>query len=229
MVADKLGQTTQTEWSLLPEVFQLICTRWHEPQIHLFATRFNKLPHFVSLVLDPLPWAVDALSLPWDDLDPYAFSPVAILGKVVVKLRDNPCRRIILIAPGWPNMHWFWNLVAMSSQIPLCLPNLPNLLSQPFSQIPHKNLMNPSLHAWLLELQQSRSKASLRKSQHELRLLREAQPDQSMKQSGPFLQNDATIIRWTTGHHLSNQYPDLSIQYLVEVFVPGQEVCSQVL
>ena len=52
MVADKLsrlGQTIQTEWSLLPEVFQAICSRWHRPQIDLFATRFNnKLPLFVT-------------------------------------------------------------------------------------------------------------------------------------------------------------------------------------
>ena len=51
MVADKLsrlGQTIQTEWSLLPKVFQAICSRWHQPQIDLFATRFNnKLPQFV--------------------------------------------------------------------------------------------------------------------------------------------------------------------------------------
>ena len=34
VVADKLsqlGQTIQTEWSLLPEVFQAICWRWHRP------------------------------------------------------------------------------------------------------------------------------------------------------------------------------------------------------
>ena len=52
----------------------------------------------------------------------YAFPPVAILGKVVEKLQDHPCLRIILIAPGWPNMPWFWDLVAMASQIPLSLP-----------------------------------------------------------------------------------------------------------
>ena len=41
VVADKLsrlGQTIQTEWSLLPEVFQAICSRWHQPQIDLFAS-----------------------------------------------------------------------------------------------------------------------------------------------------------------------------------------------
>ena len=42
-------------------------------------------------------------------------------------------------------------LVAMSSQIPLCLPNLPNLLTLPFSQTPHRNLSNLNLQAWLLE------------------------------------------------------------------------------
>ena len=106
--------------------------RWHRPQVDLFATRFNnKLPQFVSPVPDPQAWAVDALSLSWDGLDPYAFPPAAILGKVVEKLLDYPCSRIILIAPGWPNMPWFWDLVAMSSQTPLCLPSLPNLVTQP--------------------------------------------------------------------------------------------------
>ena len=156
VVADKLsklGQTIQTEWSLLQEVFQTICSRWHRPQIDLFAMRFNnKLPLFVSPVPDPLATVVDALSLPWEDLDTYAFQPAAILGKVVEKLQDSPCKRNILIAPGRPNMPWFWDLMAMSCQIPL---SLPNLLTQPFNQIPHRNLTNLNLHTWLLEPQQS--------------------------------------------------------------------------
>ena len=100
---------------------------------------------------DPQAWAVDALSLSWEDLDPYAFPPAATLDKVVEKLQDFPCNRIKLIAPGWPNMPWFWDLVAMSSQIPLCPPSLPNLVSQPFNQTLHRNLANLNLHAWLLE------------------------------------------------------------------------------
>ena len=206
VIADKLsrlGQTIQTEWSLLPEVFQKLCSKWHRPQIDLFATRFNhKLPLFVSPVPDTLAVAVDALTLPWEDLDAYAFPRTAILGKVVEKLQDSPCKRLILIAPGWPNIPWFWDLVTMSSQVPLSLPNLPNLLTQPFNQIPHRNLTNLNLHAWLLEPQQSKNRASLRQWQQELRLLKEDQPDQSMRQSGPFLQSDASLIRWTSGHHL---------------------------
>ena len=206
VIADKLsrlGQIIQTEWSLLPEVFQQICNQWHQPQIDLFATRFNhKLPQFVSPVPDSLAVAVDALTLSWDELDAYAFPPTAILGKVVEKLLDSPCKRLILIAPGWPNMPWFWDLVTMSSQVPLSLPNLPSLLTQPFNQIPHRNLTNLNLHDWLLEPLKSKNRASLRQWQQELRLPKEDQPDQSMRQSGPFLQSGATLIRWTSGHHL---------------------------
>ena len=57
VIADKLSrlsQTIQTEWPLHPEVFQAICSRWHQPEVDLFATRFNnKLPQFVSPVPRP--------------------------------------------------------------------------------------------------------------------------------------------------------------------------------
>ena len=169
MVAGKLsslGQTIQTEWSLLPEVFKLICTRWHRPQIDLFAKRFNnKLAQFVSPFLDPLAWAVDALSLSWGDLDPYAFPPVASLGKVVAKLQDYPFRGII---PGWPNMSWFLGSSDHVKSDPLCLPHLPKLLTQLFNQTPHRALSNLNLHAWFLEPHLSKNKASLRQWQHEL-------------------------------------------------------------
>ena len=152
------------------------------PAPNILVCHDKKLPLFVSPVPD-LASAVDALPLPWEDLDVYAFPLTVILGKVVEKLQDTPYKRIILIAPGWPNMPWFWDLVAMSSQIPLSLPNLPNLLT------------NLNLHTWLPEPQQSRNRVSLRQWQQELRLLRGDQPDQSMKQNGSFL-----LIRWTSGH-----------------------------
>ena len=140
------------------------------------------------------------------------FPPVAILGKVVEKLQDSMCRRIILIAPGWPNMPWFWDLVSMSSQLPFFLPNL---LTQPF------NLANLNLHAWLLEPQVSRNRASLRQWQDELMLPKESQPNQSMRQSGPFLQSGATVIRWTSG------VPYKVHSRLSVVSVPGQEAVAK--
>ena len=42
-------------------------------------------------------------------------------------------------------MSWFWDLVDVSSQIPLCLPNLPNLFIQPFN---HASLVEPQLSSF---------------------------------------------------------------------------------
>ena len=126
VIADKLSrhnQVIQTEWCLSQQVFNLLCSKWVRPQIDLFATLFNlKLPKFVSPVPDSTAWAVDALSLSWSNLDVYAFPPVSLLNQVVSKLVDQGCHRMILIAPGWPNMPWFWDLIRLSSQIPFSLP-----------------------------------------------------------------------------------------------------------
>ena len=165
----------------------------------LFATRFNKLPQFVSPIPDPQAWAVDALSLSWENLDPYAFPTSSHLGQSGGEVTGPPLQQDRF---DHPRVALVLDLVAMSSQIPLCLPNLPNLVSQPFNQTLHRNLLNLNLHACLLEPQQSRSRDSLRQWQHELRLLKEDQPDLSMRQSGPFLQSGASVIRWTSGHHL---------------------------
>ena len=189
----------QTEWSLLPEVFAQICRRWHRPSVDLFATRFNhKLPRFVSPVPDQSAWEVDALSLPWEDLDAYGFPPTALLHQVVTKLLDHGFRRLILIAPGWPNMPWFWDLVNMSAQIPLLLPQVSNLITQPFNQCPHRDLPNLNLHAWLLEPLPSSKPGSRQKWQQELRLLKDALPEPFMTQSGPFLSDGVRKIRWTS-------------------------------
>ena len=162
-------------------------------------------PIYVSPVPDPNAWAVDALTVSWENLDMYAFPPVSLLGKVVSKLSNHlykRLKRVILIAPGWPNMPWFWDLVELSSEIPLCLPNQPDLVTQPFNKAHHRDLSNLNLHAWLLEPRQSRSKVSLVQWRHELRLLREVQPEQSMRQSGPFLSDGVRQVRWTSGLHL---------------------------
>ena len=50
-----------------------------------------------SSVPDPLARAVDALSLPWEDLDPYTFPPVAILGKL---LRSWVAQRAVVLGPS---------------------------------------------------------------------------------------------------------------------------------
>ena len=165
VIADKLSrhnQVIQTEWSLSQQVFDLLCSRWARPHVDLFATRFNhKLPKFVSPVPDPTAWAVDALSLSWDNLDVYAFPPVSLLNQVTSKVMDQGCRMMIMIAPGWPNMPWFWDLVNLSIQVPFKLPLQRDLVTQPFNGLLHRNLSNLNLHAWLLGPLPSKKKDSL--------------------------------------------------------------------
>ena len=153
----RLGQTIQTEWSLHPELFK--ATGGTNPV-------WTCLPPDSTTNCYSLSHQSQTPRLGQQVPGPQAFPPAAILGKVVEKLQDYPCSTIILIAPGWPNMPWFWDLVTMSSQIPLCLPNLLNLVTQPFNQALHRNLTNLNLHAWLLEPQLSRSRASLRQWQY---------------------------------------------------------------
>ena len=82
-------------------------------------------------------------------------SSVSILRKVVTKVLDHDCRRMIPIAPDWPNMPWFWDLVNLSVHVPLNLAMLEKLLTQPFNEYPHGDLKNLNLHAWILEIQPS--------------------------------------------------------------------------
>ena len=136
VIADSLSRRDrpiQTEWSLHPLVFQETCQVWHKPMVDLFATSLNaKLPTYVSPVPDDKAWQIDALNISWDALDAYAFCPVAILPQLVQKMITYRCR-VIVIAPGWPGMPWFSDLVELSAKIPLRLPQVHNLLKQPFS------------------------------------------------------------------------------------------------
>ena len=90
------------------QVFNLLCSRWARPHVDLFATRFNhKLSKFVSLVPDATAWAVDALSLPWESLDAYAFPPFSLLSQgngSGLSQNDSNCSRLaqhaLVLGPG---------------------------------------------------------------------------------------------------------------------------------
>ena len=153
VVADRLfrlDQTIQTEWSLLPEVFQAICNRCYLTSNRPFCDEVQQQTIQICVTSAKPPGLGSQCTPAMEDLDPYAFPPAAILGKGVQKLQDYPCKRIFLISPGWPTMPWFIDLVAMSNQIPLSLPNLP---TQPFNQTLHMNQSNLNLHALVLEPQ----------------------------------------------------------------------------
>ena len=152
VLADSLSRPDQpipTEWSLHQGVVDRICQVWGSPQIDLFATRFNrKFQLFVSPIPDETALAVDALSMSWRGLRAYAYPPLALLTKVVRKVREAPCE-LFLVAPAWPNRSWFPDLLELSVDWPLRLPLWPGLLSQPGGLF-HHNLSWLSLHVWRL-------------------------------------------------------------------------------
>ncbi|XP_046580425.1 probable C-mannosyltransferase DPY19L1 [Haliotis rubra] len=90
VIADALSRSSRpspTEWQLLPKIFRTIIYPISRPSVDLFATRFNsQLPRFVSPIPDPLAWDHDALAIPWEGLNAYAFPPPALLHKVIQKI-----------------------------------------------------------------------------------------------------------------------------------------------
>ena len=205
VMADLLSRSNQvqsTEWSLHPQVFKQICQKWFTPHVDLFATHLNhKLPLYVSPVPDPKAWDIDALNIDWTSLTAYAYPPMARLHKVIQKIKQCHCL-IIVIAPGWPGMPWFWDLVQLSTEIPLQLPVSTTLLKQSHKYMFHNNPQQLNLHTWCLGADNSKNKASLWRWQRELLLLSGHQQGPSTSQSGPYLKNGAEKIRWISPLHL---------------------------
>ena len=104
-----------TEWSLHPEVMNLIFRLWRTPVVDRFATVHNThLPQFMALVPEPRALAIDALSQDWQGKSMYMFPPFLLLNKVIQKLRTTQTGEMILIAPWWPSQPWFPHLLRLS-------------------------------------------------------------------------------------------------------------------
>ena len=76
------------------------------------------------------------------------------------KIRQCNCL-IIVIAPAWPGMPWFWDLVQLSTEIPLQLPVSTTILKQSHYQVFHNNPQHLNLHAWCLGVDSSKNKAEV--------------------------------------------------------------------
>ena len=160
-----------------------------------FATHLNhKVPLYVSPVPDQNPGNIDALKINWSGLTAYAYPPMALFHRVVQKIRQSSSL-IIVMAPGWPGMPWFWDLVQLSTEIPLQLPVSRTLLKQSHNYVFHSNPQHLNLHA-CLGVDSSKNKASLWRWHRELLPLRDHQQGPSTSQSGPYLRNGAEKIQW---------------------------------
>ena len=86
-------------------MLHLIDMFWHI--VDMFATKVNhKLPLYVSPVPDANTLNIDALNILLEGLDGCVLCPVALIPKVIQQMNTYRCKMIV-VAPGWPMMHWF--------------------------------------------------------------------------------------------------------------------------
>ena len=137
-----------SEWTLHQQVVQDLLHQW-PAIIDLFATSLTaRLPVFFAPVWEPKATGVDAFLQPWDSLQAYAFPPIAIIRRVLLKLRASHYCDLTLIAPFWPQREWFPDLLELLSDIPIELPKRQDLLRQPHFHRFHENLPMLRLTAW---------------------------------------------------------------------------------
>ena len=153
VTADILSRPNQvigSEWTLHQEVVDHLVHKW-PAVIDLFATSLTaRLRVYFSPASDPRAAWTDALLQPWDNLQAYAFPPIAIIRRVLVKLRSSRNCELTLIAPFWPQREWFPELLELLSDVPIALSSRKDLLRQPHFHRFHQNLPKLQLTAWRL-------------------------------------------------------------------------------
>ena len=152
VTADALSRPNQvigSEWTLHQEVVDQLVHKW-PAVIDLFATSLTaRLPVYFSPASDPRAAGTDALLQPWDDLQAYAFPPIAIIRRVLLKLRSSKNCELTLIAPFWPQRDWFPDLLELLSDVPVTLSGRRDLRQPNFHRF-HLNLPMLQLTAWRL-------------------------------------------------------------------------------
>ena len=164
VTADVLSRPNQvigSEWTLHQEVVDQLVHKW-PAVIDLFATSLTaRLPVYFSPASDPRAAWTDALLQSWDDLQAYAFPPIAIIRRVLLKLRSSKNCELTLIAPFWPQRDWFPDLLELLSDVPVTLSGRRDLLRQPHFHRFHLNLPMLQLTAWRLSSDSPSKPASL--------------------------------------------------------------------
>ena len=151
-----------SEWTLHQEVVQDLLHQW-PAIIDLFGTSLTaRLPVFFAPAWEPKATGVDEFLQPWDNLQAYAFPPIAIIRRVLLKLRASHHCDLTLIAPFWPQREWFPDLLELLSDIPIELPKRRDLLRQPHFHRFHENLQMLRLTAWRLSSDSPAKQASLK-------------------------------------------------------------------
>ena len=143
-----------TEWSLSTRACSQLFRRWGYPQIDLFAAPQNhKLPMWFARLQSPGATAVDAFRQSWSGWRVYAFPPINLIERVLLKIRAEQVESAIVVVPFWPRRPWFPLLMSMSVERPVRFRPEISLLSQRLQGkgiLYHPDLLSLSLTAWRL-------------------------------------------------------------------------------
>ena len=205
-LADSLsrrGRLLPTEWSLNQETANLIFLTLGTPLVDLFATRFNhRLPLYVSPMIDPAAWAVDALSLSWDNLFGYAYPPMSLIPAILAKIKKSNAR-ILLVAPLWPQRSWYNDILGLLYDHPRSLPLRKDLLWQR-NGVLHLNPDMFHLHVWPLSGRASEREAFLEQLPLSLQKPGEHPLPLFTMQSGKYTRIGVVNNRWIRSIPLSH-------------------------
>ena len=139
-----------TEWQLHTGVVNHLFARLGRPNIDLFASEANaQLPSYCSWRPDQRAFASNALTISWRGILGYAYPPVVLIPRILVKMLEESCR-VLLIAPWWPGRSWFPRVLELLCAVPIQLPEREDLLSQQRGRAFHPEPGLFKLVAWPL-------------------------------------------------------------------------------
>ena len=161
--------------------------------IVLFATSAN---HRCSIYFSPFwdPWSAgtDAFLQSWDGLQAYTFPPVAVIPRVLAKLRASTGTELALVTPHWAQRPWFSTLVQLLLAPAVFLPSRPALLRLPRSRHIYPVLRRLRLHAWRHSSDLPEPLASPPLSRSSLRWRAVHPRSQCIRYGGPFIVGGVT-------------------------------------
>lgn len=130
-------------------VFNALNLIWGPLDVDLFVSRLTfQLEKYFSWTPDPGAHAVNAFLQCWSDLRGYAFSPFAMIQRVLQKVRQDQ-RSLILITHFWPSQAWFPTTLELASSSPFLIPAVKGLLTNAEGEDHHLILSgNLNLLAW---------------------------------------------------------------------------------
>ena len=151
-LADRLSSVfiESHEWEVDAEALDPVFRAWGSPEVDLFATSHNRKCRLFASRFPEADSLGDALLIDWSFRLVYAFPPVPLIHRVLLKLRSCSTT-MILLALFWARQTWISELQRLSIATPVPLPMSLTFMSRDGGAVLHHNPTHLKLTAWLLK------------------------------------------------------------------------------